>query len=343
MEIRSVSIAIKVKKTNFLTVLISLILISIISAIVANRDLDSAGDTSIYAENFRSKLSLSDIRYEYLFDFITLLVRQLSDNPVYYFYVMNFILNITLLLTALIIAQRYKLKQEVFIPIFLCFMILSSWYLSIAFNGLRQGLALSLLYLGLCYQAFYNKKYLSILLIVTSGFFHYSNFLVVPFILFLRLKIQTLFFISIIIGIFYVLNINEQLVRVISNTLNISLYDSIKNYSEGTDAYRYGMQWDLFLYTIGLSTIYYFTNKLVLEDKITLIIKLYITLTLPYYIFGFAAFSNRYGVIAWLFSMFVNSAIFYNLIKNDKFLFSLLFVILLFGSLLYFLLRFPVL
>lgn len=45
----------------------------------------------------------------------------------------------------------------------------------------------------------------------------------------------------------------------------LPLYHSIKDYADITTTARYGFQWDLFIYTSGLSIIYYLINTICFE------------------------------------------------------------------------------
>ncbi len=331
-----------IKKSYFVSICFFIFMTSIISTFVSLRDISLVEDNIYYINNFLSKTSFDYFRYEFLFELITLLIRRLTDSYILYFFIINVILNSTLFFLGRDISNFYKMKYEFYIPLLFAFLILSSWYYSSATNGLRQGLSLSIVYLALVNLVLYNRLKTFLLLAVLACFFHYSTLLLIPFIFFYKLELKKLFFLVTLIATGYILNINELVVKSLSNTFNISLYQSIKNYVESSDAFRYGFQIDLFLYTFGLSLFYYLFAITFFKNvkDFNLIVKIYLILTIPYYLFGFAAFSNRYGVISWFFSVFINSTIFYFLFRRNEKLFYLLFSIISFISSIYFIYRY---
>lgn len=321
---------------NYIIILFTFITIAIIAA---NRDLYAVGDTLNY-KNFFENITLNSFQYEYLFSFLTYLISIFTANYIIYFFILNLLLNVLLIISTFKISRYYNLKRQAYIPLFLCSILISSWYFTVAFNGLRQGLALSMLYISVSNLLFFNKRYTALTQYLLSCFFHYSNILLLPLVLLMKFKIRTVFIITTIIGVMYVFNINEELVRYFSELFNITLYDQIKYYSTESESYHYGFNTYLFIYTIGLSFIYQAINVLILKNKINNIIKIYLILTIPYYIFGFAGYSNRYGLIAWLFTVFINPLILYELFKKNFFYFSILFTLAHFISIIYFMLRF---
>lgn len=326
-----------IKKRYLISIIFSFFVSILISIVIANRDIASDGDTLVYMYNFDNMSTISNFRYEFLFDLIGYITHIFTDNYIYYFFVVNILLNIFLLISAYKISFFYNLKFEAYIPIFFSIILLSSWYETAAFNGLRQGMALALLYVSIIELILFNKRFSFCIIYLASCFLHYSNFLLFPFIFLKFIKIDKLFILSILVGIFYLLNINEYIVKFISEGLRLPLYSSIKGYVEDSDSYRYGFQWDLFLYTIGLSSIFYSINKYILENKINHLVQIYLILTIPYYLFGFAAFSNRYGLPVWFFSIFLDSVILYLLFKKNNKFFLVVFALIIFSSILYFL------
>ncbi|WP_180061667.1 MULTISPECIES: EpsG family protein [unclassified Acinetobacter] len=323
---------------------LSFIIISfIIALVVANRDLSIVADSLNYANNFFYKDSL-DFRYEYLFDILTFLVRLFTDNYLIYFFILNFILNFFIFKSLNLISKSFDFNRVYFLIFSFCVFILSSWYYVASSNGVRQGLALALAYYSLFYYVFHENKLKSFIFFIMSCFFHYSNFLLIPFLIFLKIKLNYLFFIVNLFGLFYFLGVNEVLVKSLSVTLGSPLYDSIKYYAEdGNYSYRYGFQGDLFIYTLGFIYLYFFISKKVFKDNFLFekIVKIYYICTLPYFFFGFAAFSNRYGLIAWFFGIFINCLIVYFLFKRGgKEFFKLGLVSTFFLALLFFYYRY---
>lgn len=305
----------------------------LVSILVANRDVNNVADTMNYALNFSNKVNF-EIHYEFLFDFITYMVRIFTESYVIYFFVLNVILNLFIFKTSVNICKYLEINILNFLIYIFCLLLVSSWYHSAAFNGLRQGLALALSYYAFTLYLVNGSKIKSFLLYLSSCFFHYSNFLILPFLILFKLSIDKLFILLNILGVFYILNLNEFFVEKLSDLLSLPIYNEIKNYTEDGDmSYRYGFQLDLFIYTMFFVYFYWIMNRFFLGErkKLSSIIKIFYILVLPYFIFGFAGYSNRYGVMAWFFSVFVNCTILYLFVmKKEKSvalnLFGLIFI-----------------
>lgn len=327
-----------IRKEAFLSSICFLIFTICLSIIVANRDITLVEDNYYYIDNFLYKTSFDNFHYEFFFDLTTFIIRFFTDSYIIYFLLLNVILNSILYITSLKVSQFYNLKINVYVLIFFSFVIVSSWYYTLATNGLRQGLSLAMCYLSMVYLLLYRKKFIFLIFFIISCFLHYSTILLLPFITLFKMNVRKLFLISSTLGVGYAFGLNESIVRFVSDTLNIPLYQYIANYVEGADSYRYGFQLDLFVYTFGLSIFYFLFDGYMLnhKSKISEMIKIYLILVMPYYVFGFAAFSNRYGIISWFFTIFINSLIFYLILKRRGHLFAISFVFLWFFSVVYF-------
>jgi len=108
----------------------------------------------------------------------------------------------------------------------------------------------------------------------------------------------------------YVFGLNEILVELVSNFFEIGIYEKIKYYSldvpeSGMGIYE-GFVPVFFVYTIFWPLILMFALRLkavgVSVNKYSLVvsfIRIYMIFSLPYFVFGFGPFSNRYSYIAW--------------------------------------------
>lgn len=331
----------KINKSTIIIFLFFIVFTAFLSIAVSNRDLNAVEDNINYMNNFFNKNSFNSFNYEYLFDLTTFSIRKFTDSYIIYFFLLNVLLNGIIFFTGFKIAKFYNASYE-FLFILAFILIFSSWYYSSATNGLRQGLSLAIFYLSLIYLVLYKKIKTFTILMIISFFFHYSTILMLPFILLYRLSLRNLFLLSGILGLSYVAGINENLVKFISNILGLPLYEQIKYYSESADSYSYGFELNLFLYTFCLSIIYFFIEKRLLPNTPVLhkMLKIFLFLTIPYYIFGFAGYSNRFGLMSWFFTIFMNTLIYYLLLKKNRNIFYIVFVSTFFVSILYFLKRY---
>lgn len=330
------------KKSIYLYVYFFLITL-FISFAVANRDIYDVPDTENYANNFLGKTNLH-IHHEFLFEFLTYLIRIFTDSYIIYFFIINFILNFIILKIFIKISEIFYFNKFYFSIFSFGILIFSSWYYVAATNGLRQGLALVFVYYSFFIYLAYKKKLKSILLFGVSCFFHYSNFLIIPFLFLYKLNFNKLFILLNITGLFYVFGFNELIIKLVSESLSLPIYTSIKYYTQdGAESYRYGLQWDLFLYTLVFVYSYWWVCKYFLKENLYLInlVKFFYILVFVYFVFGFAGFSNRYAVISWFFSVFINCIILYSfLLKSKKNYFEFFFIAIIALSCIFFIYRF---
>lgn len=280
--------------------LLSLSIILTISVLVSFRDYSIGADTLNYVEHYI--LNGSFMGFEPSFRYLIKFFNLITLDPTLFFGFICFLVTIFYYKTY----EELKIDHKVYYTLILFSLLLfSSWYINAITNGLRQGIALAILYYALV-RYFLNKEYFKfIIFLFLSISFHYSIILVVPFfILYHLLSFNKLLFLWFIVGVFYIFGINEI---IFYNLMNIfgqnEIYLKIKNYSGDVAVAYYGFNWSFFIYTILFPlismTISYLSNNI--KKLPTTFIKIYLILCLPYFICGFANYSNRYAVIAWFF------------------------------------------
>ena len=133
-------------------------------------------------------------------------------------------------------------------------------------------------------------------------------------------------------GLIYFLNLSEVLVLKASQFLNFPIYAMISEYG-GDDAMYKGFSTKFFLYSFILVLIilfinfyykkYYSLNNIL---NMELLFKIYTVLIGPYFLLGYAGFSNRYAIYCWFFIPVIYSINLQNIkiIKNEKIVLILL-------------------
>lgn len=307
-------------KNTILFLLLFLFLI-ILSVVVGTRDVSVGTDTANYTDFFHNvEFIVDSSRFELLFKYLTYGVKLTTNNPELYFAIIFLLFNyIYIYFYFRAIGEKSKRVENIIILFGL--MLSSSWYVVATTNGLRQGLSLPLMYLSLLF--FSERKIIfSILFFGLSLGFHVSSILVLPFVFFVFLRERLVLFVFIFSAFLYFLGATEILVAGISDFLSISLYSDIINYSSESNNWV-GFQADFFLYTVFFGVFFYFfqryINKKYIENYIRLW-KFYCVLMMPYFFFGFGAYSNRYALIGWLFlpviqTFFIISSRFSNRVK----------------------------
>ncbi|MDA7088505.1 EpsG family protein [Pseudomonas sp. SA3-5] len=316
-----------------------------LSVFVGTRDVSVGADTANYAGFFNDIEHVIDVsRFEPLFKYLTYGIGLITDSHEWYFMIVFLIFNFFYLYFYSCVSDKNKWLEGCFILIGL--MLSSSWYVVATTNGLRQGLSLPILYLSILF--FYKRRFIpSALFFLVSLGFHKAVILALPFFCLVFLRPLFVFLAFIVSAVLYFFGVTEVLVRVVSGLLSISLYDDIANYSSGSNNWV-GFQAAFFLYTIFWACLFYFSRchvkDLYLEGYIALW-KFYCVLMMPYFFFGFGAYSNRYAFIGWLLlpviqSFFIVSS---RLDRKVKFLLGVIFFVFGFSSYLYLLLGSPLL
>ncbi len=197
--------------------------------------------------------------------------------------------------------------------IFFTLLLISSWYIASTTNGLRQGLSLVFLYWAFVELFFNSKKFKFFILFITSISFHYSAILIIPFLLLNYLSLRLVFLIWVLAGLGYITGLNELGIKIFSETLNLPIYEYVKYYSleKGSESLGGGMYegfiMSFFIYTvfwpvlllITLKIKFRFKSKLANTENIYIFLKIYLVLSLVYFIMGFGPFSNRYALLSW--------------------------------------------
>lgn len=287
---------------NFLLLFYALIIILIIGTRDKVVGTDSAR-TLIYFNGTRVIKSLSELK-DFGVYFVSLFARRISDN-----YKIFFTLNAVLYVTPIVIGIRNMTKKNRFIIFFI--VISMFFFKSMGINTTKQGIAFSFFFLAM---TFFNKKrWLSIVFFIIAFFNHAS--IIIPIIIFLTSNVfknlKNVFYIYIAATVLSL--IHFDLNTLLSNIpgVNILVQDRLDGYYEkfATRNYRIGFRIDFFVFNTVFAIIGYYTlkNIKVLEEKLKYE-KFYITymLTSSFFFLMFsAAFSDRFGVLSWIFIPFL--------------------------------------
>lgn len=261
-------------------------------------------DTEVYASIFRDCGAGYFGRFEYLFSATCYASSILSKSQYFFYFVMYSILYFSF---SHFLDELFQLfnapnhKKKIYRNFVMGFILASNWYLSASVNGLRQGIALPLLYTSLLNLQ--SKKFTkSFIFLLAALGFHYSITLVMPFLLFLFIKSPiTIVIFGLLSFYLSVSGINEQLVYAMSKIAIPAFYERISAYGAGQNMW-FGPQTEHLLYTIfwlilpAILLLAYGRRIKLLQPMVSL----YFVCSMPYYWFGFANYSNRYAFFAWL-------------------------------------------
>lgn len=276
-------------------------------------------DTLSYSGAFLEMKGLSfsaSLKYfegEKLFNAITWLVAQLTDNARVFLFVIWFIFAIPFT----------KALNKIFIPwqatVVLFTYLNFPFFYNYTLNVLRQGIVIALLLyaLALLLNGKKGKKfYISIAL---TPLFHWTGLPFAMLLLFaatVGLKLRTWLGIWVFLVIGFVTNINSMFIRPVWNLIpNIDIYtrsEVISNYSGGAvnrlDFLIFSAIW-----LIASILLYFYVFK---DETYKKLIKIYVMFNCLFLLLGFVAFSDRIAVYSWF---LIPLLIWYPVLKSRRY------------------------
>lgn len=292
----------RITNVPFITLLLISVFIDIFA--IGFRPRTVGSDTTVYMTYYNEILTngSSAFQFDYLFDWLVRCTTSLNFSARYFF---TSIALINFLSCALItnVLANYFYKQLSFYRLFFLvtsLFFLSPFFLSLQTNVLRQGLStLILLFYFLLLLEGAPLLILTLVALLAQGFHHTSIF----YILFTPLFYFKYSFVMRSIGacaILYLLGINQYLI----NQLVPSFYNKIATYG-AYSAYNSGIKYKFVLFTLFCGFGFQVLGKYFLRGterkQFFYILKIYWILTIPFFLFGFAAYADRYLLPAWVY------------------------------------------
>lgn len=294
-------------------------------------------DTAGYINNYY-QIALQQIHYEYLFVQLAKVVALCGGTPKVFLTILALINNSLIVLFAIKLTE-YLDKKIDFSKLLLLlsfFLLVSPFFFSCQTNVLRQGTAIFFLFVA--YVSYINKSYVDFLLCSLCALgFHKTTIFFLPFIFLVHCSYPVLIRILFVLCIAYLLEVNQYLLHYISP----KLYTSIHEYGLNKPYLR-GVRYDFVTFTVTIGVLVHFLMSYLLEkrdsEQMNSLLKIYWILTIPFFLFGFGAYSDRYLLPAWVF-ISVIVAVFSGLYLR-KYNYSINYYLLFFmGSFLYFILK----
>lgn len=279
----------------------------LIAIVVGLRDDSVGADTSNYRNYFDVGLLYEDRgRFEPLFQWLSSVIRFIYPSSEFYFFTLCVVVTVVYFCTYFVIADCSSLRDRTTHAWVLAGLLAgSSWYLVAVTNGLRQGLAMPFCYLGLVFLL-RGRWVFGVASMVFAAGFHTASLLAIPFFLLAALKTRSLVLISLLMMVGYPLGVLEQVVLSVSQGLGLALYSSVKYYNELDGRYD-GFQIVFYLYSVGWFLVLFlalYVFRFFEESKFKiaeLYFKAFVLLLMPYWVFGFGGYSNRYAMFGWFF------------------------------------------
>lgn len=297
--------------------LVYLIIIGlIVSLFIGLRQSKVGRDTESYISHFNDAASIQNIdKFEIGFSYLIYFISKHTNSVEFFFFIIALIITIGYVkFFNNVYKKTLNLRSSSLgrYLIFFTILLFSSWYYALTMNGIRQGVSLVFLYLSL-YQLFYeNKKIKFIVFYLLAISFHHASIMMAPLLLFYKARFRIVFIAWTLLGLGYFTSTNELFIEWISTRFNLQIYKLVKYYAvergeQPGDGLYYGFDIKFFIYTIFwpllLLALTKWKSRLKSNDinnkEIMVLIKMYLFLSMPYFILGFGAYSNRYAVLCW--------------------------------------------
>lgn len=307
-----------IKNNKKMSVIIgAVICIQIVLAIlVGTRDISIGHDSYRYAQLYDAikDCFCFDGGVEKGFQSLSFLFAYAGVSYEVYFIGISLILFILVNATAIKFAELFRHSVERFSHEYWQFILLailiflwSPFFVSAHINVIRQGLSSFFVYLALFTFILKNWRLFIIFSIIAISF-HYSALMYIVFFPFLLLTLNQVLSIVLVLSVSYAIGFSEIFIAWISNILDLGLYEKISKYQRKAD-YEAGIRYDFLFFSLAMGLLPYFIYRFVSTEKylkgLAALLKIYFLLLIPFLLFGFAKFSDRYLYTAWLFLPFL--------------------------------------
>jgi hypothetical protein len=295
----------------------SLFLVSLTLVIIAIgfRPETVGSDTPAYLNHYEKLIldGTADFRYDYLFEIMARFFSVLGfPSQVFFtcFAVINFI---CLFLLAQTLTSYFE-NQSSFWRIFsllISLLCLSPFFLSAQVNVIRHGT--SIFFLLLSYVLWLDRSSFlkgAIAIALAQSFHHVTVFYAV-FIPILYFSYATILRCTFFAATVYTLGLGQYLIH----RFVPGIYDKIINYGaySGYSGYQLGARYEFVAFTLGAGMAFHWIGKNFLNDvhqkKFYGLLKIYWILTIPFFIFGFGTYSDRYLLPAWIYLSVLATAV----------------------------------
>lgn len=263
---------------------------------------------------------LAQRQFEYFFHLIALFVSLFSTSSSVF---LSLITLIDFILVAILVKKLLDFADKKIDFYRLFFLLgtlffLSPFFFSITVNVIRHGIAILSLFIFCILLAFRTNLLALIPLGAIALGFHRTSIIIIVFSLLIFLTYRAVLYTTLTSAFFYLSGLTAKFIYLLSKITGIDLYFKISSYAIFT-GYNSGIRYDFAVFTILMGALFHFLNRyfLAVEDRLFFLklLKIYWILVLPFFFFGFAAYSDRYLLAGWLY-LSVLTAVFLGLLTR---------------------------
>jgi hypothetical protein len=267
--------------------------------LVATRPLSIGTDTKIYADFYAGVLQQPlETRLEPGFVALTLFLKKMGLGLAGY----QAALFALLLATVVVSTREYyrymgaACRYVTFLTATLMLLLLSPIFVNASINAVRQGLSALLVFTAL--MAFQRHEWWRFLLVGTAAaMLHYSALLYIAFAPALFMRPRQLLVVAAIALLLYCSGATMHAVKVLSP----QLYTTVMEYAQN-HYFSPGVRVDFALFSITWYVLPFVLAPMIQpehRDGIERSTSVYLVMLLPFFLFGWGYFSNRYLLPAW--------------------------------------------
>lgn len=302
--------------------------------IVGNRSTYVGTDTENYMYFYDQVIACncSPAGFEPIFGFLARGLAILSTEVDLLFICISFLQLFLLVAMSRQLSQYLGFERNDYRVILLtvAFSFLSPFFMAAQINIIRQGVAALAVCSAIIAMAEKRLRPALIWGVLAIGF-HFSAVLYIAVLPLFYLKFRNRAVIFGLLVCCYTLGLSEILIRIVSETLNISLYSLVANYGVEAD-YRSGVRIDFLLFSLapiaGAIILHINSTSVLFRERIKRIGELYSLLLLPFLLLGWGGYSDRYAFGAWMLLPGFGAVLMYRIISKKTF-FLLLFIVFL--------------
>lgn len=327
----ALKVDVRQKQANVLGLIISLFFVIALVVLFGSRGVNVGTDTYLYRYQFSFYKKL-DFGTEILVTWLMATIHLFTSNPQVYIFWLSLIFVVVLFLACANFSRLYNYNV-----LFVFFSFVSLYFFqSLGINIVRQGVALAFLFLGVGFYLKNPKNIVSWLLpvLVGIGFHVTSVFVLIIFILvelFQKLKLKSY---VIIYGIFVILSFFKVSVLTFGNSIG-KLFQGDRR-----DSYLNGDM--LKEYNVGFKPQFVAFNTIFLiiflllrkygqkQNNYDILLKAYIGMSCVFFLMFQIPYSDRWGVMSWMFIPFLFAPVFGENGKYRTSIAAILFLVCLF-------------
>lgn len=301
----SMYVDIKKKHYNSISAVLAALLFLTVTFLFGLRDLDVGADTDIVRVQFEFHDKI-DFGFQFVFDFLIVLVSQFSDN----YHVFLFVLS--LLFNGLIFSSIFILSKKIVFNIFLVSFSFVSFYFfeHLGINIVRQGVSLAffLLAVSLYFRNPQKVQYWIVPLILGTGFHITTVVVLLLFCMVIILKkIKTLWYYAIYLLAMIVSALGAGVLSLGSYLNIFFLVDSQKaEYyinNENNEDYTVGFKTQFAIFNTVFLGIFTFINVKILHyenESYEILLRYYMIMSAVFFLMFQIPFSDRWGMMCWI-------------------------------------------